>query len=129
MIHTLEAMIGATFVILTIVLLSAYVGNSSLGPEWEMKRATERVLLALANDRNFRNAVLATDTNSELETVRNILANKMQYPFEIAICDTNSCISDVSSTQQKMMVSYLFDGNETLHNPKEVRIYVLLPPK
>ena len=84
-------------------------------------------MLTFVEEDGFRRLAVVTDDEASLQNLKDYVDTHIAYPYSLRVCDINeNCVGSIPSEQSYTVVSYLVDGNLSIHSMKRVQIFLWL---
>jgi len=125
-IKTYEALIATAMLIGTLALISSpyFIPEEKYS---NLREAGEDAMLTFVEEDGFRRLAVVTDDETSLQNLKDYVDTHIVYPYSLRVCDMNeNCVGSIPSEQSYTVVSYLVDGNLSIHSMKKVQIFLWL---
>lgn len=126
MIKTFEALIASAMLVGTLALISSpyFIPEEKYS---NVRDAGEEAVLTFCEKNSFRNLAVAVDDNQSLQELKDYIDTQMSFPYSLRVCDLNgSCYGSIPEGKAYTVVSYLLDGNISVHSMKKIQLFIWL---
>jgi hypothetical protein len=126
MIKTYEALLATAMLLGTIALIS----SPYFVPEEKytgLRDAGEDAFLSFCEEESFRNLAVAVNDENSLAALKAYIDGYFDLPYSLKVCDANNannCWGSAPSDKAYSTVSYLFDGNISVHSMKKIQMFI-----